>query len=128
MEDELLKIAKETRNWAYAPYSKFLVGAAIQTETGEIFSGCNVENVSYGLTVCAERIALWKAVSEGFRAFRTIAIVTEGAHPVPPCGACCQALAEFNPEIKIISTTLDGKQRTWKLSELFPNPFRLDEK
>lgn len=125
VEDLLLKIAKEARKRAHAPYSKFRVGAAIQSETGEIFSGCNIENASYGLTVCAERVALWKAVSEGSRKFSVIVIVTEGAHPVPPCGACCQVLAEFNPEMKIISATLDGEKMAWKLSELFPNPFRL---
>lgn len=125
MKEDLIKIAERARKQAYAPYSKFRVGAAIQTETGEIFTGCNIENASYGLTVCAERVALWKAVSEGFRKFTRIAIVTEGAQPAPPCGACCQALAEFNPEIKIISATLDGEQMAWKLSELFPHPFRL---
>lgn len=125
MKEDLIKIAERARKQAYAPYSKFRVGAAIQTETGEIFTGCNIENASYGLTVCAERVALWKAVSEGFRKFTEIAIVTEGAQPVPPCGACCQALAEFNPEIKIISVATGGKQMTWKLSELFPNPFQL---
>jgi len=124
VEEILLKIAADACERAYAPYSQFRVGAAIQTETGEIFSGCNIENASYGLTVCAERVALWKAVSEGFHGFSVIAIVTEGVQPVPPCGACCQVLVEFNPEIKIISATLEGKQVTWKLSELFPIPFR----
>ncbi len=125
VEDILLKMAKEAHQRAYAPYSQFRVGAAVQTETGEIFSGCNIENASYGLTVCAERVAIWKAISEGFDRFSVIAIVTNGARPVPPCGACCQVLAEFNPEIKIISATLDGKQIAWKLSELFPHSFRL---
>lgn len=125
VEGILLKIAEEARQRAYAPYSKFRVGAAVQTETGEIFSGCNIENASYGLTVCAERVAVWKAASEGFSKFTVMVIVTEGSSPVPPCGACCQVLAEFNPEMKIISATLDGKQMTWKLSELFPHPFLL---
>lgn len=102
-EEKLIEEATRALNEAYAPYSSYRVGAAILCEDGAIFRGCNVENASYGLSCCAERVALFKAVSEGKRRFEAIAIVTEGPNPVPvPCGACRQVLAEFSPGLRVI--------------------------
>ncbi len=105
---------------AYANESKFLVGAALVAEDGRIFTGCNVENISYGLTMCAERVAIGKAVSEGARKFSAIVIVADTKQPVSPCGACRQVLAEFAPDLRVILSTLSGEVEEWKLSELFP--------
>ena len=105
-ERDLVRKAVEARDSAYAPYSRFRVGAAVLGEDGRIFTGGNVENASYGLTVCAERVAVFKAVSEGTRNFTAIAVAAEGEGPVSPCGACRQVLAEFSPFARVIMVGL----------------------
>src|SRR5262249_43005842 len=111
------------RNAAIAPYSNFKVGAALETTNGEIFTGCNIENSSYGLTVCAERIALWKALSEGARRFRAIAVVTDSAVQTSPCGACRPLPWEFCGDITVYTHSLQGITNEYKLAELLPTPF-----
>ncbi|MCP5536435.1 MAG: cytidine deaminase [Akkermansiaceae bacterium] len=119
---ELAKIAAEARASAYAPYSKFDVGAALLAENGAIFTGCNVENASYGLTICAERAAVFKAVSEGVRTFSAIAIAVPGA--ASPCGACRQVLNEFNPAMKVYLADENGiLSRQTTLDVLLPDAF-----
>lgn len=119
-EKELIDAAVAVRARAYAPYSNFLVGAALLTQGGEVFSGCNVENLSYGLTLCAERVALSSAVAQGHHSFRKIAIVADTTHPVSPCGACRQVLAEFAPDLEIVLANLKGDVERFTLEELFP--------
>ena len=120
MTHDLLKLAKEAMTNSYSPFSKFRVGAALRTKDGKIFTGCNVENASYGLTVCAERTAVFKAVSEGYTEFEEIMIVTSNPdNPTSPCGACRQVLAEFNKELPV---HLEGKV-TYNLKELLPYAF-----
>lgn len=121
---KILAAASEARNAAYAPYSKFLVGAALLTKSGEIFTGCNIENISFGLTMCAERAAVGNAVSHGSRDFEAIAVVTDSPQPGMPCGACCQVLAEFNPNMDVIVSTVGGDVQKFRLSELLPHPTR----
>ncbi|MCX6598811.1 MAG: cytidine deaminase [Acidobacteria bacterium] len=119
----LMDAAFAARENAHAPFSNFKVGAALETTDGRVFTGCNVENASYGLTVCAERVALWKAISEGAREFRRIAIVT-GAHSLtPPCGACRQLLWEFCGAIDVEMGNLDGARETINMKELLPRAF-----
>jgi cytidine deaminase len=120
----LVQTAKDIRQKAYAPYSKFKVGAALEAADGRVFAGCNVENASYGVTCCAERVALYKAVSEGVKKFRRIAIVASTPKPCPPCGICRQALHEFAPNLEVIMANTRGKVLTAKLSELLPLAFR----
>lgn len=119
----LIKAARDARERAFAPYSNFLVGAAIETTDGEIITGCNIESASYGLTVCAERVAVWKAVSENKREFRHIAVVVDTAELTPPCGACRQILWEFCGDISVTLVNLQGKTETFMLSELLPRAF-----
>ena len=119
---ELLAVAAEIRNRAHAPYSGFSVGAGLLTEDGSVVPGCNVENSSYSLTCCAERTAIFTAVTAGFRAFRAIAIVADGK-PVPPCGACRQVLSEFAPDLPIILSDENGQPRILSLTNLLPEPF-----
>ena len=119
-ERSLIAAAKTVRLNAYAPYSQFLVGAALLTESGEIFTGCNVENISYGLTICAERVALGAAVAQGHKAFHMIAIVADTASPVSPCGACRQVMAEFAPDLKIVLTNLQGGIERFTMADLLP--------
>lgn len=107
---------------AYAPYSKFHVGVALLGKDGRIFTGCNVENISYGLTICAERNAVSSAVAAGCREFTKIAIATDTKEPASPCGACRQVLAEFNPDLEILLANFHGKSITFSLSELLPRP------
>jgi len=124
---ELVRKAVEARKLAYAPYSGFHVGAALLAKDGRIFTGCNVENASYGLTVCAERVALFKAVSEGAREFLAIAVAC-GKGPCAPCGACRQVLYEFAPDLLVIMS--DGEGKGWttaKLFELLPHGFGLKD-
>lgn len=119
---ELLKLATEARNFAYAPYSKFQVGAALLAENGEIFTGCNVENASYGMTICAERTAVFKAVTAGVRLFDAIAISVLGGGS--PCGACRQVLNEFSPSLTVYLGDENGQLiRETTLSALLPDAF-----
>lgn len=121
----LLQEAKLASNQAYVPYSNFPVGAAILTETGEVFSGCNVENSSYGLTICAERVAVTKAVSAGFKSFRAIAIYAAIEDPISPCGACRQVLSEFGNEIDVVMGNIQETYIIAKTKELLPGAFNL---
>lgn len=122
--EELLKKAKEARKRAYVPYSQFAVGAALQATDGRIFSGCNIENASYGLTNCAERTALFKAISEGKTQFVALTVVTDTEEPVTPCGACRQVLIEFcPPDMPVILANYTGKQRVTTVSQLLPGAF-----
>lgn len=118
----LIATANLAKESAYAPYSNFRVGAALMTEEGEIFHGCNVENSSYSLTICAERNAVFQAVAKGRKRYRAIAITSDDAGFITPCGACRQVLSEFNPDIEIILTTAGGGKRITTLSKLFPVP------
>jgi cytidine deaminase len=117
----LVAEAAAVRARAYVPYSGYPVGAALLADNGQIFTGCNVENASYGLTVCAERSAVVQAVAHGVRAFRAIAVVSENG--VTPCGACRQVLAEFSPLMMVIVADANGKRCTYRLSELLPDAF-----
>jgi cytidine deaminase len=122
MSSELITAARQVRENAYAPYSGFTVGAALQTESGEVFGGANVENASYGLAICAERSAVVSAVSAGHRTFRAIAIAGPETTTTVPCGACRQFLNEFNPELPVAYTTPDGIEQT-TLDKLLPHSF-----
>ena len=121
--NSLIQAALAAREHAHAPFSKFKVGAAIEDAEGRIHTGCNVENATYGLTVCAERVALYKAISEGVRRFRRIAVAAGADALTPPCGACRQILWEFCGDIEIVLANPQGKTETWHLKELFPKPF-----
>jgi cytidine deaminase len=123
-EDEsLITAAKQSRENAHAPYSNFRVGAAVRSSSGRIFGGCNVENATYGLTLCAERVAIFKAISEGERGFSSIAVVTDTESLTPPCGACRQLIWEFCGDIPVTLANLAGKRETLQMKELFPKPF-----
>jgi len=123
--DKLIAAAKEARERAHAPYSEFRVGAALQTKVGRVFTGCNVENATYGLTVCAERVAIFKAISEGARVreFEAIAVVADTDELTPPCGACRQIIWEFCGDIEIILANLKGKVEVVRTPALLPRPF-----
>lgn len=121
--EALIAAARAARRHARAPFSGFKVGAAIETADGEIVSGCNVENATYGLTICAERVAIFKAVSEGHRRFRRIAIVASTSAPTPPCGACRQILWELAGDIEVILANLRRQTGRHQLRELLPWPF-----
>ena len=123
MPDALLEAALAARENAFAPYSKFRVGAAIEDSAGRIHTGCNVKNSTYGLTVCAERVAVFKAISEGVRKFRRVAIAADTDALTPPCGACRQILWEFCGDIEIVLVNPRGKTETYRLKDLFPKPF-----
>src|SRR5215510_11209149 len=114
---KLIRHARQAMKNAYAPYSDFRVGAALLTSTGKIYSGCNVENGSYGLTVCAERTAIFKAISEGHRRFTAIAITTATGEHVPPCGACRQVMVEFGRKAKVILTGRNGEVKIFPLAD-----------
>jgi cytidine deaminase len=120
---DLAGLARKARKRAHAPYSKFKVGAALRTRKGEIVTGCNIENASYGLTLCAERVAVFKAVSEGLRRFDAIAVVVDSPHLAAPCGPCRQILWEFCGDIWVHMETLRGARKTMRLRELLPFPF-----
>ncbi len=120
--DELIMAAKQARERAYTPYSQFKVGAAVLGESGRIYSGCNIENASYGLTNCAERTAVFKAVSEGEKTLSVLAVVADTFRPVAPCGACRQVMAEFNIQ-KIVLCNLKGDRLEMTMKELLPMSF-----
>jgi cytidine deaminase len=122
-EAALVAAAREARERAIAPYSHFKVGAALVTAAGRVYGGCNVENASYGLTVCAERVALLKALSEGERDFVMIAVVADTASPTPPCGPCRQLLWEYCGDIPVIMANLTTVTGQHQMSELLPMPF-----
>jgi cytidine deaminase len=117
----LVEAALQARGNAHAPFSKFLVGAAIEDTSGRIHTGCNVENATYGLTICAERVAVFKAISEGVRQFRRVAVAADTL--TPPCGACRQILWEFCGDVELILADTHGKAETLRLKDLFPRPF-----
>ena len=120
---ELVKAARKARRHARADYSGFRVGAALETADGMIITGCNIENASYGLTLCAERVAMFKAISEGHRTFRRIAIVADTDAPTPPCGACRQILWEFGDNLEVILGNLMTAKGRYHLGDLLPLPF-----
>ncbi len=122
----LLQVAEQARERAYAPYSKFSVGAAVQTADGRIFTGCNVENASYGLTVCAERVAIFNAITAGATDLRELAVVADTSDPVAPCGACRQVMLEFG--IRTVHMgNLQGRVLSLQLAELLPHAFVLNK-
>jgi cytidine deaminase len=123
MIDSLGRAALAARENAHAPYSKFRVGAALEDGSGRVHTGCNVENATYGLTLCAERVAVFKAISEGVREFRRIAIAADTETLTPPCGACRQILWEFCGDIEIVLVNPRGKNEVLRLKELFPRAF-----
>ena len=120
---KLINLAKKARKNSYAPYSDFPVGAALLSREGEIFTGSNIENVSYGLSNCAERTAIFKAVSEGFTKFKAIAVVADTQRPIPPCGSCRQVIYEFGENITIIMSDLNNQYTKKRIIELLPGGF-----
>jgi|SRR5665213_3406069 len=121
--DALIQAACDARERAHAPFSGFRVGAAIEDEAGRIFTGCNIENASYGLTMCAERVAVFKAISEGAAKLKRIAVFADTNTLTPPCGACRQILWEFCGDAELILANLDGKRETMSIKQIFPRPF-----
>ncbi len=119
----LLAAALAARQHAHAPYSHFEVGAALEDVSGRIHTGCNVENATYGLTICAERVAVFKAISEGVREFRRIAVAADSEKLTPPCGACRQILWEFCGDIEVMLVNSRGASETLRLKDLFPRAF-----
>jgi cytidine deaminase len=119
----LLEASRAVRLNAHAPFSHFLVGAAIEGDDGRIFTGCNVENATYGLTVCAERVAVFKAVSEGCKGMRRVVVTADTEEPTPPCGACRQILWEFGGDMEVILSNLSGEKARYRMRDLLPVPF-----
>lgn len=122
-DDALIAAARAAREHAHAPFSKFRVGAAVGTKSGRIFAGCNIENASYGLTLCAERVAVFKAISEGEHQFEAIAVVTDADALTPPCGACRQIIWEFCGDVAVVMANLHGKIERERSLNLLPHPF-----
>ena len=122
-EQELIDAALDARTRAHAPYSNFQVGAAVEAEDGTIHSGCNVESASYGLTVCAERVAIWNGVSQGYKKFDRIAVVVDTEDLTPPCGACRQVIWEFCGDVPVVLSNLQGKTEALRMSDLLPRAF-----
>jgi cytidine deaminase len=123
MTDRLLEAAREVRQRAHAPFSHFRVGAALEDADGRVYTGCNVENATLGLTLCAERVAVFKAISEGAAKLVRIAVVADTEMLTPPCGACRQVLWEFCGDAELILANLTGKQEKMTLKQIFPRPF-----
>lgn len=121
--DALLEAALRVRENAFAPFSNFKVGAALEDYSGKVYTGCNVENATYGLTICAERVAIFKAISEGARGFRRIAVAADTEQLTPPCGACRQLLWEFCGDAEVVLINLQGKSESFQMKDLFPRPF-----
>lgn len=121
--EPLVAAARAARERAVADFSGFRVGAALETADGQIITGCNIENASYGLTVCAERVAIFKAISEGHRAFRRIVVVADTASPTPPCGACRQIMWEFCGDIEVVMANLTAVTASLQMQDLLPLPF-----
>lgn len=121
--DPLLEAALRVREHAHAPFSKFKVGAAIEDDLGRIHTGCNVENATYGLTMCAERVAVFKAISEGARRFKRVAVAADTTVLTPPCGACRQILWEFCGDVPVELVNLQGTTESFRMRDLFPRPF-----
>jgi len=121
--DALIAAARAAREHAHAPYSNFRVGAAVRAKSGRIFSGCNVENATYGLTLCAERVAVFKAISEGERGFDAVAVVADTDALTPPCGSCRQILWEFCGDAEVVLANLRGKVERYRMAALLPKPF-----
>ena len=122
-DSDLIRAARQARRNAHAAFSTFKVGAALETVDGTVVTGCNIENATYGLTICAERVAMFKALSEGHKRFRRIAIVADTERPTPPCGACRQILWEFGGDLEIVLANLRRETGRYRLSELLPVPF-----
>ncbi len=121
--DKLIAAARQVRENAHAPYSNFRVGAALRAKSGRVYTGCNVENASYGLTICAERVAVFKAISEGERGFDAIVVVADTRVLTPPCGACRQVIWEFCGDVEIILANLKGQVEVHRAAALLPKPF-----
>ena len=122
-DEPLLRAAWDVRSLAYAPYSSFSVGAAVRTESGRVFVGVNVENASYGLTVCAERVAIFAAIAAGERVILSVAVVTAATSVTPPCGACRQVIFEFGSDARIFAANLTDARAIWTVQELLPHAF-----
>lgn len=127
-DDQLIKRAREVQVHAYAPYSQFKVGAALLTAEGQVFTGCNVENSTFGATICAERTAVFTAVCHGVRHFSKIVIVTDNEEPAWPCGICRSVLYEFAPDLEVVAVGSSGKVERMHLSQLYPKGFRFSMK
>lgn len=126
-EKELVRIAKEARLKAYAPYSQFSVGVALSCSDGSVFKGFNIENASYGATICAEQVAVVRAISEGYRDFKKMVIIADTKNPIPPCGVCRQFISEFSSELEVIMTNLKEEIERKSITDLLPNKFRAEE-
>lgn len=120
---DLIAAARKARKNAHAPFSRFTVGAALEAEDGTVITGCNVENATYGLTMCAERVAMFKAISEGHRRFTRVAVVADTDAPTPPCGSCRQILWEFGGDLEVIMANTRRETGRWRLKDLLPLPF-----
>jgi len=125
-QEKLVAAARKARDKAYAPYSKFHVGAALETEDGTVFSGCNVENISYGATICAERNAVFQAVAAGHTKFKAIAVIADLPRPITPCGMCRQVLGEFGGGTQVICANLKGDTMVKTVGDLLPDAFDFD--
>ena len=128
-EKKMIDMAREVLNNAYVPYSNYRVGAVVESSSGRLYTGCNIENMSFGLTVCAERVAIFKAISEGEKGFTRIVIVSDDSAIPIPCGACLQVMSEFSDDnLEIIVSSKDGRLERYKLTDLLPNPFKFDKR